>query len=292
MKWQGRRTSTNVEDRRGATVRGAAIGGGLGGVGLIITVIILLLTYCGGGNISDTIDNTQINNQINNSTAVDPDYQATPEEEELAQFVSVVLAETEDVWTEIFAKEGMNYVYPGLVLYTQYVESACGTASSATGPFYCPADQKVYIDLSFYRELQDRFQAPGDFAMAYVIAHEVGHHIQTLLGIMDDVSTLQSRVSQSEANDLSVRLELQADYLAGVWSHYVERMNLLDEGDIDEALNAASAVGDDRIQEQYQGYVVPDSFTHGTSEQRQRWFYKGFQSGTLEEGDTFNTNDL
>ena len=292
MKWQGRRTSNNVEDRRGTTVRGAAIGGGLGGVGLIITVVILLLTYCGGGNISDAIDNTQINNQINNSSAADPNYQATPEEEELAQFVSVVLAETEDVWTEIFAKEGMNYVYPGLVLYTQYVESACGTASSATGPFYCPADQKVYIDLSFYKELQDRFQAPGDFAMAYVIAHEVGHHIQTILGIMDDVSARQSRVSQTEANDLSVRLELQADYLAGVWSHYVERMNLLDEGDIDEALNAASAVGDDRIQEQYQGYVVPDSFTHGTSEQRQRWFYKGFQSGTLEEGDTFSTDDL
>ncbi len=285
MKWQGRRTSTNVEDRRGKTVKGA-IGGGVGG-GILLIVIILLLNFCGGGDLSQTLNNTQLGSQ-----AVTTTYQETEQEKELAQFVSVVLAETEDVWKELFAKDGMEYVYPGLVLYTDYVESACGMAGSATGPFYCPGDQKVYIDLSFYRELQDRFEAPGDFAMAYVIAHEVGHHIQNLLGIMDDVTSIQSGVSEAEANEYSVRLELQADYLAGVWAHYVNRMNLLEQGDLEEALNAASAVGDDRIQKEAQGYAVPDSFTHGTSEQRQRWFYKGFTSGTLEDGDTFNTDNL
>ncbi|MHB1346513.1 MAG: KPN_02809 family neutral zinc metallopeptidase [Candidatus Humimicrobiaceae bacterium] len=285
MKWQGRRTSTNVEDRRGKAVKGA-IGGGVGG-GLLILVIMLILNFCGGGDLSQTI-----NTGLNVNPGADSTYQETQEEAELAEFVSVVLAETEDVWTEQFSKEGMEYSYPSLVLYTEYVESACGQSSSATGPFYCPADQKVYIDLSFFRELKSRFQAPGDFAMAYVIAHEVGHHIQNILGIMDDVSSIQQNLSEAEANEYSVRLELQADYLAGVWSHYVNRMNLLEQGDIEEALNAASAVGDDRIQKQSQGYAVPDSFTHGTSEQRQRWFYKGFTSGTLEGGDTFNTDDL
>ncbi len=285
MKWQGRRQSTNVEDRRGTKLSGTAIGGGLGGGALVIIIIlVLVLKFCSGGDLP------QIPNSTNPTT--ESTYQATEEEEELAQFVSVVFAETEDVWTELFAKEGMEYIYPGLVLYTGYVESACGTASSATGPFYCPGDQKVYIDLSFYEELQKDFGAPGDFAMAYVIAHEVGHHIQTILGIMDDVTAIQSRVSETEANEYSVRLELQADYFAGVWAHYINRMNLLEQGDIEEALNAASAVGDDRIQKQSQGYVVPDSFTHGTSEQRQRWFYKGFESGTIEDGDTFNTDDL
>ncbi len=290
MKWQGRRQSSNVEDRRGTRVRGAAIGGLGGGAGLIAIVIVLLLTYCGGGNIGDissTLNNTQIT-----SSAADSTYQPTPQEDELAQFVKVVFADTEDVWTEIFAANGMDYAYPGLVLYTDYVQSACGATGSSTGPFYCPADQKVYIDLAFYKELQDRFNAPGDFAMAYVIAHEVGHHIQKVLGIMDDVTEAQSRLSQAEANDLSVRLELQADYLAGVWSHYVNKYNYLEQGDIEEALNAASAVGDDRIQREQMGYIVPDSFTHGTSEQRQKWFYKGFNTGTLEEGDTFNTDDL
>lgn len=285
MKWQGRRQSTNVEDRRGTKLSGTAIGGGLGGGALVIIIIlVLVLKFCSGGDLP------QIPNSTNSTT--ESTYQPTQEEEELAQFVSVVFAETEDVWTELFAKEGMEYIYPGLVLYTDYVESACGTASSATGPFYCPGDQKVYIDLSFYEELQKDFGAPGDFAMAYVIAHEVGHHIQTILGIMDDVTALQSRASETEANEYSVRLELQADYFAGVWAHYINRMNLLEQGDIEEALNAASAVGDDRIQKQSQGYVVPDSFTHGTSEQRQRWFYKGFKSGTIEDGDTFNTDDL
>ena len=291
MKWQGRRQSSNVEDRRGTSYKGAAIGGGLGGVGIIITLVIVLLTYCSGGNIGNTLD-TLSNTQITNLSAVPADQAAVQGQDELAQFVKVVFADTEDVWTEIFAANNMNYVYPGLVLYTDYVESGCGTTGSSVGPFYCSADQKVYIDLSFYQELQDRFQAPGDFAMAYVIAHEVGHHVQTLLGIMNDVTEVQSTASEAVSNEYSVRLELQADYLAGVWTHYVNKWNYLEKGDIDEALNAASAVGDDRIQQQQMGYVMPDSFTHGTSEQRQRWFSKGFTSGTLEGGDTFNTNNL
>jgi len=286
MKWQGRRQSTNVEDRRGFPVKGAAIGGGVGG-GILILVVTLILTYCGGGDLSQIPTNTQLDSQ-----AVATAYQESQQEKELAQFVSVVLAETEDVWTEVFSANNQTYSYPTLVLYTDYVESACGMASSATGPFYCLPDQKVYIDLSFFKELQDRFKAPGDFAMAYVIAHEVGHHVQNLLGIMDEVNSITQNLSEAEANSYSVRLELQADYLAGVYGHYVNRMNLLEEGDLNEALNAASAVGDDRIQREAQGYVVPDSFTHGTSEQRQRWFYKGFTSGTLDGGDTFNTNNL
>jgi len=285
MKWQGRRESTSVEDRRGRVVRGA-VGGGVGG-GILIAVIMLILNFCGGGDLSQIPIDTQLDNQ-----AVATTYQETVQEKELAQFVSVVLAETEDVWTELFSTNNQTYSYPTLVLYTDYVESACGMAGSATGPFYCPGDQKVYIDLSFYKELQDRFQAPGDFAMAYVIAHEVGHHVQNLLGIMDEVTSITQNLSEAESNQYSVRLELQADYLAGVWAHYVNRMNLLEEGDLNEALNAASAVGDDRIQKQSQGYIVPDSFTHGTSEQRQRWFYKGFTSGTLDGGDTFNTDNL
>jgi predicted metalloprotease len=286
MKWQGRRTSTNVEDRRGFPVKGA-IGGGLGGVGILITVIVLILNFCSGGDLSQTINTIQPDSQAAATT-----YQETQQDKELAQFISVVLAETEDVWTEIFSGNNQTYTYPTLVLYTDYVESACGTTGSATGPFYCPGDQKVYIDLSFYKELQDRFKAPGDFAMAYVIAHEVGHHVQNLLGIMDEVASATQNLDEAESNEYSVRLELQADYLAGVWGHYVNRMNLLEQGDLEEALNAASAVGDDRIQKEAQGYAVPDSFTHGTSEQRQRWFYKGFTSGTLDGGDTFNTDNL
>ena len=290
MKWQGRRQSSNVEDRRGAPAKGAAIGGGLGGAGIIVVIILLLLNYCSGGGIGDISDeliNTQITGSFDQST-----YQVTPAEDELAQFAKVIFADTEDVWTEYFAANGMEYIYPSLVLYTDYVQSGCGAASSQTGPFYCPADYKVYIDLSFFEQLQNRFNAPGDFAMAYVIAHEVGHHIQTILGIMEDVQSLQSRVSRAKANDLSVRLELQADYLAGVWAYYINKYDYLEQGDIEEALAAASAVGDDRIQEQQMGYAIPDTFTHGTSEQRQRWFYKGFTTGTLEEGDTFNTDDL
>jgi uncharacterized protein len=291
MKWQGRRQSSNVEDRRGTVVRGAAIGGGLGGAGIIITLVILLLTYCTGGSIGDITDS--LNNSQITSSAADQTSQATAKGgDELGQFVKVVFADTEDVWTEIFTANNMTYTYPGLVLYTDYVESGCGSTGSSVGPFYCPEDQKVYIDLSFYQELQDRFQAPGDFAMAYVVAHEVGHHIQTLLGIMKDVSEVQSTASEAVANEYSVRLELQADYLAGVWTYYVNKWDYLEQGDIEEALNAASAVGDDRIQQKQMGYVNPDSFTHGTSEQRQRWFSKGFASGSLENGDTFSANEL
>jgi len=285
MKWQGRRQSTNVDDRRGTSAKGVAIGSGVSG-GILIIIIVIVLTLCSGGDLSQIL-NSGLALQEEGSS-----YQVTQEEEELAQFVSVVLAETEDVWTELFAREGMDYIEPKLVLYDEYVESACGIAGAATGPFYCPADQKVYIDLSFFEELQQDYGAPGDFAIAYVVSHEVGHHIQTLLGIMEDVQNLQSQVSEVQANEINVRLELQADYFAGVVAHYIDRASLLEEGDIEEALNAASAVGDDRLQKQYQGYVVPDSFTHGTSEQRQKWYFKGFKSGTIEDGDTFNTDDL
>lgn len=279
MKWQGRRASQNVEDRRGRTVRGLA-GGGIG------TIIIALIYMLMGGNPSVIMENSQFAGQTSSV-----EYVETAEEKELAQFVSVVLAETEDVWTEVLAKENIVYEYPKLVLFSGSVDSACGTAGASTGPFYCPGDQSVYIDLSFYQELQQRFAAPGDFAMAYVIAHEVGHHVQNLLGITDKVMALRQRVSETEYNRYSVRMELQADYLAGVWAYHAQRMNILEEGDIDEALNAASAIGDDRIQKNTYGYVVPDSFTHGTSEQRRRWFYKGFAAGDLSQGDTFALKD-
>jgi predicted metalloprotease len=281
MLWKGRRQSTNVEDRRGFSAKKGMIGGGLG------AIIIVLAIYFLGGDPSQILNTMQVDNSQTSSS-----YLGTAEENELAQFVSVVLAETEDVWTEVLSNQGVIYEYPKLVIFSDTVQSACGYAGSATGPFYCPGDYKVYIDLSFYNELQERFQAPGDFAMAYVIAHEVGHHVQTLLGINQKVMSLKSQLSEEDFNRYLVRLELQADYLAGVWAHYAERMNLLEQGDLDEALNAASAVGDDRIQKAARGYVVPDSFTHGTSEQRQRWFYKGFQSGDLSEGDTFKAKSL
>ncbi len=280
MLWKGRRESSNVEDRRGRSPK-VMVGGGIG------TIVVILAIYFLGGDPTQLLNNVQ----LENSQTTTP-YKGTAEENELAQFVSVVLAETEDVWTELFRKEGSNYSYPKLVLYSGSVQSACGFSGAATGPFYCPGDYKLYIDLSFYDELQQRFKAPGDFAMAYVIAHEVGHHVQTLLGIMEKVMSLRSKLSDEEFNKYLVRLELQADYFAGVWAHYAERMNLLEEGDLDEALNAASAVGDDRIQKSTQGYVVPESFTHGTSEQRKRWFYKGFRSGDLKGGDTFNADNL
>ncbi len=279
MRWKGRRKSSNVEDRRGKS-SGKMVGGGIG------TIVIILAIYLLGGDPTELLNTVQFNN---NSTT---NYEATAEENELTEFVSVVLAETEDVWRNIFRDRGTNYKFPNLVLYNGSVQSACGFSSAATGPFYCPADYKLYIDLSFYDELRRKFKAPGDFAMAYVIAHEVGHHVQTLLGINEQVMSLRSRVSKEEFNKYLVRLELQADYLAGVWAHYADRMNLLEEGDLEEALNAASAVGDDRIQKSMQGYVVPESFTHGTSEQRRNWFYKGFKSGKLSDGDTFSAKEL
>lgn len=284
MQWKGRQGSSNVEDRRGTGGGGMLMGGGIGGI-----VLVLIMTLLGGGNIGDVL-----NNIGGGGTGLEspPPYQETAEDRELAQFVSVVLADTEEVWSEIFKEEGMEYTEPTMVLYSGSVQSACGMAGSAVGPFYCPGDQKLYIDLSFYRELQDKFQAPGDFAMAYVIAHEVGHHVQTLLGTSEKMASLRQRLSETEYNKYQVRMELQADYFAGVWAKRAESQNLLDEGDIDEALNAASAVGDDTLQKKYQGRVVPESFTHGTSEQRKRWFYKGYKAGNIEEGDTFNAKSL
>ncbi len=279
MKWKGRRGSSNVQDRRGMGSKGI-VGGGIG------TIILFLVITLLGGDPSSL---------INNSSFINPapsQYVESEAENELADFASVVLAETETVWDDLFEQEGLQYEYPYLVLYTNSVQSACGNATSAVGPFYCPGDNSVYIDLSFYEELKQNFKAPGDFAFAYVIAHEVGHHVQNQLGITDQVMGLRDRLSEKEFNQYMVRLELQADYFAGVWAHYVERANLLERGDIKEALNAASAVGDDRIQSEAWGYVVPDKFTHGTSEQRAKWFNKGFESGTIQGGDTFNTNDL
>ncbi|HSN65444.1 MAG TPA: neutral zinc metallopeptidase [Fusibacter sp.] len=277
MKWKGRTRSSNVQDRRGM----GGVAGGLGGIGIIIVIIYTLL----GGNPGDIMPNSD-GGQTN------APYVATQEEEELAAFVSVVLADTEVIWSEIFAEQNLQYNEPTLVLFTGSVESACGVAGSSTGPFYCSGDNQVYIDLQFFQELKDKFDAPGDFAMAYVIAHEVGHHVQNELGVMAQMNELRGKVSEEEYNAYSVRLELQADYLAGVWAKYVQGENYLEEGDLEEAMNAASAVGDDRIQMEAQGYVVPDSFTHGTSEQRKRWFYKGFEAGDLSEWDTFSADEL
>jgi len=281
MKWRGRQGSSNIEDRRGKGIGGKGIIGG--GVGLVIVVIITLL----GGNPGELLNNLSMTDSGGNTS-----YEETAEEKELAEFVSVVLADTEKVWKEEFRKEGLSYKEPTLVLYTGSVNSACGTAGSAVGPFYCPGDQKLYIDLSFYQELQDKFQAPGDFAMAYVIAHEVGHHVQTLLGTSDKIMPLRSKLSEEEFNKYLVRFELQADYYAGVWANHAQGMGVLESGDLEEALTAATAVGDDTLQKKAQGYVVPESFTHGTSEQRKRWFYKGFQSGEIEDGDTFQAKNL
>lgn len=276
MRWKGRRGSSNVEDRRGMSP-GGVVGGGIG------TIVIALVIYFLGGDPSSVIENAP--EQKTN-------YTETAQDKELAEFVSVVLAETEAVWQTIFDGQGTAYRQPRLVLYSGRVESACGLAGSQTGPFYCPGDEKLYIDLSFYNELQQRFKAPGDFAMAYVIAHEVGHHIQKLTGVTDQVDRLRSRLSKEEFNKYSVRLELQADFYAGVWAHYTQQKDLLESGDLEEALNAASAVGDDRIQKQQQGTVSPESFTHGTSAQRQRWFQKGYTTGDINQGDTFSAEVL
>ncbi|MCM3117860.1 zinc metallopeptidase [Neobacillus sp. MER 74] len=279
MKWKGRRQSSNVEDRRGMGMGGkTVIGGGIGSI-----IIVLLFTLL-GGNPGDLLGSNQASDTGSQAPAP---YQESAGEKELADFVSVVLADTEDVWSDEFKKKGLQYENPKLVLYTGSVQSACGSASSAVGPFYCPGDHKLYIDLSFYQELKQKFQAPGDFAMAYVIAHEVGHHVQTLLHSGDQASQARKR-----SNEYSVRFELQADYLAGVWAHYAQGKGYLEKGDLEEAVNAASAVGDDNIQKKSQGYVVPESFTHGTSEQRKRWFTKGFKNGTIEGGDTFNAANL
>lgn len=275
MKWKGRMGSGNIEDRRGMSRRGMIAGGGIGTI--VIAIIVLLL----GG------DPSQLLNMGPSETSTEQ-VATTPEEDEMAQFVSVVLKDTETVWGKIFEESGSTYRQPTLVLFRDQVESACGLASSASGPFYCPSDQKLYIDLSFCDQLRTRFGASGDFAVAYVIAHEVGHHVQNMLGVLEKVDKQKSSLSESRANELSVRVELQADFLAGMWAHYAKEMlNTLESGDIDEALNAASAVGDDALQRKYQGRVVPDSFTHGSSAQRKEWFRKGWQTGDFNQGDTF-----
>jgi hypothetical protein len=278
MRWQDDRRSENVEDQR--RVSGPLLAGG----GLGTLVIIGVSLYLG-------INPQALLQQLPNNAPAGR--VADPAEAKLADFVSVVLADTEDVWHKLFKDMGRQYREPKLVLFSGQVRSACGRASSAVGPFYCPGDEKVYIDLAFYRELKERFQAPGDFAQAYVIAHEVGHHVQKLLGISDRVDAMRQRVGEVEANQLSVRMELQADFLAGVWAYHAQNMkHLLEPGDIEAAIRAATAIGDDRLQKQAQGYVVPDSFTHGTSAQRVRWFRRGFETGDIAQGDTFKAKDL
>ncbi len=283
MKWKGREQSGNIEDRRGMG-RGKMVAGGTVG-----TLVIALIVWVLGGDPSQVVSSLQ---QGENQTGV-VDSSVIKAEEEAATFASVVLKDTEDIWSEIFRNEGMTYREPTLVLFSQGTESACGSNSSATGPFYCPGDEKVYIDLSFLQELQNKLGANGDFAMAYIIAHEVGHHVQKQLGITDKMNELRGRVSEDEYNENSVKLELQADFLAGVWAHYADKTkNILEEGDLEEAMNAAEAVGDDRIQMKAQGYVVPDAFTHGTAAQRKKWFLKGFRTGDINEGDTFDSSNL
>jgi predicted metalloprotease len=287
MRWTGGRESGNVEDRRGVSGGGIALGGGL--IGVIVVVLRLLL---GGGGDSSSLP-IQLPQQTTEMTA-----EEKAADDERAKFVSVVLAYTEDVWKELFAEKGSSYKEPTLVPFRDAVQSACGSASSASGPFYCPGDEKIYVDLSFYRELSERFQAPGDFAMAYVIAHEVGHHIQKLMGTSDKMARLRQRLNEEEYNKYSVMLELQADFFAGVWAHYMQKkktpemQDVIEPGDIEEALNAANAIGDDMLQKKAQGYVVPESFTHGTSQQRIFWFKKGYTTGDIRQGDTFNDPSL
>ncbi|HBC79310.1 MAG TPA: metalloprotease [Bacteroidales bacterium] len=278
MRTEGRRTSDNVEDRRGMSSGGRmAIGGGIGTI--VIALVVLLL----GGDPSQVL-NSSVEAPATESGPVN----SSPEEEAMANFVKIVLAGTEDVWTKIFSESNMTYKQPILVLFRDQVQSACGYASGASGPFYCPGDQKVYIDLAFFDELKTRFGANGDFAIAYVVAHEIGHHVQNQLGILSDVNNQRARMSEVNANKILVRLELQADFLAGMWAHYDQQMfNSLESGDIEEAMNAAASVGDDVLQKRYQGRVIPDAFTHGTAEQRKEWFRRGYTSGDFDQGDTF-----
>lgn len=325
MRWRGRRQSDNIEDRRGEESGGRAgfpfpfpgrgggmrvpAGGKSGGIGIMGILIILgLMFFFGvdpsvimqGGDSGGRMPDIQLprSSEGNRPVSVPGGSQRTQApkttgDDDLRNFVAVVLADTEDVWHAVFNQYGRNYSEPNLVLFSGATQSACGTGVSQMGPFYCPIDKKIYVDLQFYRELKTRFQAPGDFAQAYVIAHEVGHHVQTLLGISEKVQGAKTRMSQREGNALQVRMELQADCFAGVWAKHTNRAkNILEPGDIEEALNAASAIGDDRIQKQQQGYVVPDAFTHGSSEQRVRWFKQGFESGDIQQCDTFNASSL
>ena len=284
MRWQSGRRSSNIEDRRRSRAP-KLLGGGVGTIVVVLVALYfgvdptpLLQTMQGGGGAS-----------ISGTRSTAEDLKNDP----LADMVSVVIADTEDVWTEIFAAQGRRYEAPTLVLFSGATSSACGMGQAAMGPFYCPADQKAYIDLSFYEQMRTRFKAPGDFAQAYVIAHEMGHHVQNLLGISGHVHQMKQRLSQAEGNALSVRLELQADCLAGVWANRADKArNILETGDVDEAMNAASAIGDDTLQRQSRGTVVPESFTHGTSEQRQRWFRQGLSSGDPDACDTFSVDRI
>lgn len=297
MQWKGRRQSDNVEDLRGQRGSGPVLAMG-GGIGTIILVIIVLLMGGdprallnappgqGGGIPLPGGGGMQVGGGAEEGRPAE--YQETPEEAEMREFVSVVLADTEDVWTRVFSAQGERYEEPKLRLFSGNVSSACGQAQAAMGPFYCGEDQRVYIDLTFFDELRTKFKAPGDFAQAYVVAHEVGHHVQKLLGILDKIHAQRRQISEEEYNRLSVRLELQADFLAGLWAHHAQKTKkFLDPGDLEEALRAATMIGDDRLQKQAQGFAVPDSFTHGTSEQRVRWFRRGFESGDMGGADTF-----
>ncbi len=284
MKWEGRRQSSNVEDRRGLSGGGKVA---LGGSSLLIIGAIIYSLFTGNdpsqlmGLLQDQMQQAPATEQVQQ--------ELTPQEKKTGEFVATVLADTEDVWTQVFKENGLTYRQPKLVLFTGGVQTACGGASAAVGPFYCPADQKVYMDMSFFEELKTKFGAKGgDFAVAYVVAHEIGHHVQNLLGTSDKVQRLQQGRSERDANKLSVALELQADFFAGVWAHYDEKIHqVLEDGDIENALSAANAVGDDAIQKRMQGQIVPDAFTHGTSQQRMYWFKKGFTTGDIRQGDTF-----
>lgn len=280
MRWENRRRSSNVVDRRRSGGSGAKVGGGLA------TVVLVVLYLFFGGDSKEITNKVKQQFQPNQTTT---NRQLTPAEQKMGDFVSVVLADTEDVWHELFRREGLTYREPKLVLFSSATQSACGFAQSATGPFYCPADEIIYIDLDFLQAMQRQLGAPGDFAIAYVLAHEVGHHVQKLKGVLNKVHGLKGQVGKTEYNRYQVKLELQADFLAGVWAHHAQRTkNILEQGDIEEGINAASAVGDDRIQEKTRGYVVPDSFTHGSARQRSYWFLKGFKTGDTRKGDTFS----
>lgn len=283
MKWLGRRGSGNIDDRRGMGGGGMALGGG----GILIVILGLIFGQ----------DATQLLSQLPLGESSQQEGKAGSPTDDAGKFADVVLADTDELWTSIFEQKGSSYERPTIVLFDNSVSSACGSASSATGPFYCPTDKKIYLDLTFQQELKDRFGAGGDFPMAYVIAHEVGHHVQNLLGTSDKVQQMRGQVSETEYNRLSVKLELQADFYAGIYANYIQGLqqdgeSVLEDGDIEEALAAASAIGDDRIQKQSQGHVVPDSFTHGTSAQRMKWFKRGYETGDVNQGDTFSSNEL
>ena len=283
MKWLGRRGSGNIDDRRGMGGGGLALGGG----GILIVILGLIFGQ----------DATQLLSQLPLGESSQQEGKVGSPTDNAGKFADVVLADTDELWTSIFEKQGSSYEKPTIVLFDNSVSSACGSASSATGPFYCPTDKKIYLDLSFQQELKDRFGAGGDFPMAYVIAHEVGHHVQNLLGTSGKVQQMRGQVSETEYNRLSVKLELQADFYAGIYANYIQSLqqggeSVLEDGDIEEALAAASAIGDDRIQKQSQGHVVPDSFTHGTSAQRMKWFKKGYETGDVNQGDTFSSSEL